>query len=150
MKNEAPICTWPSCKCTARDQCLGLGVRAPSPAPEITEEMVERAIEAALPELQRREALMADAITLDRMQAQRIVRAALTALAPHRRRQMAEITDDMVERGARALALDHARGTCRTLDQVHEHVETKWGRYEREARSVLEAALATQEGRDGR
>ena len=52
---------------------------APSPAPEITEEMVERAIEAALPELQRREALMADAMTLDRIQAQRIVRAALTA-----------------------------------------------------------------------
>ena len=25
---SAPICTWPSCKCTARDQCKGLGVRA--------------------------------------------------------------------------------------------------------------------------
>ena len=25
---SAPICTWPSCKCTARDQCKGLGGRA--------------------------------------------------------------------------------------------------------------------------
>ena len=25
---SGPICTWPSCKCTARDQCKGLGVRA--------------------------------------------------------------------------------------------------------------------------
>jgi len=25
---SAPICTWPSCKCTARDQCKGSGVRA--------------------------------------------------------------------------------------------------------------------------
>ena len=25
---NAPICTWPSCKCTARGQCKGLGIRA--------------------------------------------------------------------------------------------------------------------------
>ena len=52
-------------------------------APEITEEMVERAVAAALPELQRREAVMADPMTLDLLQTRRIVRAALTAaLAP--------------------------------------------------------------------
>ena len=54
-------------------------VRKDLSAPQITEEMVERAVAAALPELQRREAVMADPMTLDRMQARRIVRAALTA-----------------------------------------------------------------------
>ena len=48
-------------------------------APQITEEMVERAVAAALPEMQRREAVMTDPMTLDRMQAQRIVRAAIAA-----------------------------------------------------------------------
>ena len=51
------------------------------------------------------------------------------------------VTDAMVEAGARWMALDHATGTARTLDQVHEHVETCWGRYEREVRGILEAAL---------
>ena len=35
MKNEAPVCTWPSCKCTALDQCIGLGIRTLSPAPDV-------------------------------------------------------------------------------------------------------------------
>ena len=43
MKDEAPICTWPSCKCTARDQCLGLGARAPSPAPDVRKLEAENA-----------------------------------------------------------------------------------------------------------
>ena len=67
-------------KCATLSEAIAAwNTRAPSPAPEITEEMVERAIEAALPELQRREALMADPMTLDRIQTRRIVRAALTA-----------------------------------------------------------------------
>ena len=88
MKDEAPERIWVSAcgKALVTEHPRWDGdveyVRAdlaPSPAPQITEEMVERAIEAALPELQRREAVMADPMTLDRMQARRIVRAALTA-----------------------------------------------------------------------
>ena len=78
------------CSATA-DNAAAWNTRAPSPAPEITEEMVERAIEAALPELQRREAVMADPMTLDLLQTRRIVRAALTAaLAPDPSRSPAD------------------------------------------------------------
>ena len=42
---SAPICTWPSCKCTARDQCKGLGVRAAlDPAPDHSEWNVDDAL----------------------------------------------------------------------------------------------------------
>lgn len=59
------------------------------------------------------------------------------------------VTAAMVESGARWMAQDHATGTARTLDQVHEHIETCWGRYEREVRGVLEAALRPQNATTG-
>jgi hypothetical protein len=31
MSGPETVCTWPSCKCTARDQCKGLGIRADLP-----------------------------------------------------------------------------------------------------------------------
>ena len=45
MKNEALVCTWPSCKCTARGQCKGLGVRADLCNP-MQDERVKRLVEA--------------------------------------------------------------------------------------------------------
>ena len=63
----------------ARSLKVARAALATQSAAGITDEMVERAVAAALPELQRREAVMADPMTLDRMQARRVVRAALTA-----------------------------------------------------------------------
>ena len=80
--------------------------------------------------------------------------AALSALEPAPAPTVAEaaknltVTDDMCERGAKALAAEYERGSAPSLEAFVARVDSTWGRYMNEVRVVLEASLsADTEGR---